>query len=118
MLAVKLKVFPVHNGELLPNVGAPGIPNTVTLNVPAGPGQPATVAVTEYIPVANVDAPGIVGFCTFDVNELGPVQLYVAPAIADAVKLIVLPAHKVAVPPAVGAAGAGLTTTVVVPAGP
>ena len=35
-----------------------------------------------------------------------------------AVKLISLPAHKVAVPPAVGAAGAGLTVTATVPAGP
>ena len=35
-----------------------------------------------------------------------------------AVKLIVPPAHSVAVPPAVGAAGAGFTVTATVPAGP
>ena len=39
-----------------------GIGFTVTLTVPAGPGQPATVAVTEKTPVAKVVAPGIVGF--------------------------------------------------------
>ena len=75
MLAVKLKVCPAHTGELLDKVGAPGTPNTVTLNVPAGPGHPATVAVTEYIPVANVEAPGMLGFCVVEVNPFGPVQL-------------------------------------------
>ena len=62
VLAVKLNVCPAHTGELLVNDGAPGTLNTVTLNVPAGPVHPATVAFTEYIPVANVLAPGIVGF--------------------------------------------------------
>jgi formaldehyde-activating enzyme involved in methanogenesis len=116
--AVKFKVCPVHIGELLPKVGGDGIPNTLTLIVPAGPVQPAAVAVTEYIPVASVEAPGIEGFWTVDVKLFGPVQLYVAPAIVEAVKLIVEPAHKVVVPPAVGAAGEGLMITFTVPAGP
>ena len=53
-----------------------------------------------------------------DVKPLGPVQLYVAPAVKVAVKLIVEPAHRGVLPPVVGAAGIGLTVTLVVPGGP
>ena len=45
---------------------------------------------------------------------LGSVQLYVAPAIVFAVKLIVLPAHNGDLLHAVGAAGIGLIATVMV----
>jgi hypothetical protein len=61
-LAVKLSVCPVQIGELAPRLGGEGMPKTFTLNVPAGPVHPFTVAVTEYIPVARVVAPGMVGF--------------------------------------------------------
>ena len=47
VLAVKLKVEPTHIGELTLAVGAAGILFTVTLTVPTGPVQPATVALTE-----------------------------------------------------------------------
>jgi hypothetical protein len=106
----------VQAGLLTVSVGGDGTPKTFTLNVPGGLVQPLTVAVTEYIPVAIVPAPAIVGFCKDEVNEFGPVQLKVAPPGFVEVKLMVDPAHKVAVPPAVGAAGVVLMTTAKVPA--
>jgi hypothetical protein len=63
-------------------------------------------------------AAAIVGFCAVDVKLLGPVQLYVAPAVNVAVKLSVEPAHKVELLPAVGADGIGLTVALVIPGGP
>ena len=47
---------------------------TVTVVVPAIEEHPFTVAVTEYVPLAAVVALGMVGFCTFEVKPLGPVQ--------------------------------------------
>ena len=47
LLAVKFSVAPVHKGLLLLAVGVAGIGFTVTVVVPAGPAQPATVAETE-----------------------------------------------------------------------
>jgi len=49
--------------ELLVAIGAGGISLMVTLVVPIGPSHPPTVTYTEYIPVANVVAPTMVGFC-------------------------------------------------------
>src|SRR3954467_1209032 len=108
--AVMLKVCPVHNGALEPRAGGAGFPNPLTLNVPGRLVQPATVVVTEYIPVASVEAEVMTGFCNDELNKLGPVQLRV-PVAGFAVRLIVEFAHNVAVPPAVGAAGVALTST-------
>lgn len=47
VLAVSVKVVPAQIGELLVAVGATGMAFTVADTVPAGPGQPLTVAVTE-----------------------------------------------------------------------
>lgn len=74
LVAVKESVAAVHMGELLPAVGATGIPLTVAETVPAEPVQLLTVAVTEYVPVAAVVAEGIMGFWEVDVKLLGPVQ--------------------------------------------
>ena len=60
----------------------------------------------------------IVGFCTFEVKVLGPVQLYVAPAIVLAVKLKVWKAQIAELLAAVGAAGIGLTVALTVASGP
>jgi hypothetical protein len=54
------------------------------------------------------------GFCNDDVNPLGPVQEYVAPAMLLAVRLSVDPEHTGELLPAVGATGIGFTTTAVV----
>ena len=51
-------------------------------------------------------------------KPFGPVQLYVAPAIVDAVKFNVWPAHNGPFEPAVGAAGSGFTSTDKVALGP
>jgi hypothetical protein len=72
---VKLRVLPAQSVELLEAVGVPGIPLIVTLTVPAALAHPFTVWVTEYIPVARVVAPTMVGFCKFEVKVFGPVQL-------------------------------------------
>ena len=60
----------------------------------------------------------MVGFCDVDVNDAGPVQLYVAPAIVLAVKLNVCPAHIGELAAAVGATGGMFTETLTVPADP
>src|SRR4030095_6206569 len=57
-----------------------------------------------------------VGCLNADVNPLGPVHVYVAPATVGVDKLIVPPTQYGPVLLAVGVAGNGLTTTVVVPA--
>ena len=54
--------------------GAAGVGLTTTLVVPAGEVQPATVAVTEYVPAFAAVAPGIVGFCSAETKPFGPVQ--------------------------------------------
>ena len=74
LLAVKFKVVPVHRGPLLPAVGAAGIGFTVTVVVPAGPVQPATVAETEYTPAPARVIPAMDGFCMAEVKPFGPVQ--------------------------------------------
>ena len=87
----------------------------VTLTVPAAlEVQPGTFAITEYVPVAAVVAPEIVGFCNVDVKLLGPVHEYVNPVVV-AVSESVLPEHIGALVPAVGVAGGAFTVTLVVP---
>jgi hypothetical protein len=71
--------------------------------------QPPTVTVTLYVPAIAAVAPGRVGFCKVDVNALGPVHEYVAPATVGVAKLIVVPAQKGPVFDAVGVAGIAFT---------
>ena len=59
---------------MLPTVGATGDGFTVTLVVPAGPVQPPTVTVTEYVPDANTVGLAIVGSSKADENAFGPVH--------------------------------------------
>ena len=93
------------------------MPKTVVLNMPGRPVHPATVTYAEYTPLASVDAPGIVGFCSVELKLFGPFQLKVAPPGLPAVKLSVDPAQSVEVPPAMGAAGVAFTMVFTVPAG-
>jgi hypothetical protein len=83
--------------------------------VPAALVHPLTVIVTEYIPVARVEAPVIEGFCEVDVKLLGPVHAYVPPP-GLAVKFNVDPSQIAELFTAVGAAGVGFTTTAIVEA--
>jgi len=110
------RAVPVHTGELLEGEGVAGIGLTVTIAVPAFPVQPPTVAVTEYVPVAAVVAPGMLGFCVDEVNPFGPVHEYVAPPMFDAERFSVLPAQIGLLLEAAGAAGVAFTVTLTVPA--
>ena len=56
-----------------------------------------------------------VGFCTEEEKADGPVQLYVAPATAEVVRLILLPVHIGELLETVGVAGVAFTTTATVP---
>ena len=47
---------------------------TTALVIAAGEAQPATVAITLYVPEAASVADGMDGFCWLEVNEFGPVQ--------------------------------------------
>ena len=61
-------------------------------------------------------AEGRVGFCTADVKEAGPVQLYVAPVIAGVDKDMADPAQTGELAVTAGAAGVEFTVTATVPA--
>ena len=74
VVAVSEIVPPSQYGPPLFAVGVLGIGLTVTVVVPAFDVHPFTVAVTEYVPLAAVVAPEMVGFCTFEVKPLGPVH--------------------------------------------
>ena len=113
---VRASVPPAQIGPLFAAVGVAGIALTVAVVVPARDVQPATVTVTEYVPVASVVAAGMDGFCNVEVKALGPVQEYVAPATRGVVRLSVPPAQIGPLLAAVGAAGAALTVATVVPA--
>jgi len=113
---VRLSVPPAQIGPLFAAVGVAGIALTVAVVVPARDVQPATVTVTEYVPVAAVVAPTIEGFWREEVKAFGPVQEYVAPATRGVVRLSVPPAQIGPLFPAVGVAGTALTVAVVVPA--
>ena len=54
--------------------GVDGIAFTVTEVEPAAEVQPLTVTVTEYVPLSEVAAPDLVGFCSADVKPFGPVH--------------------------------------------
>ena len=73
-LAVRFKGEPAQTALLLPAVGATGIGLMITVVVPAAPVHPETVAVTEYVPAANIAALAIVGFCKAEVKLFGPVH--------------------------------------------
>ena len=72
--AVKLKSIPTQIGLLFPATGATGVWFIVTLVVAAVLVQPLVVAVTEYVPEANVETLTIVGFCEVEVNPFGPLH--------------------------------------------
>jgi hypothetical protein len=97
-------------------VGVAGIVLTVTLVLPAAEVQPLTVTVTEYVPPNAVVALERVGFCADEVKPAGPVHEYVAPETVGVESEIVPPTQYGPVFDAVGVAGVGLTTTLVVPA--
>src|SRR5439155_18332047 len=109
-------VAPSQYGPPLVAVGVAGIGLTTTLVVPAAEVQPFTVTVTEYVPASARVALGRVGFCSEEVKPFGPVHAYVAPATAGVESEIVLPSQYGPPLLAVGVAGMGLTTTLVVPA--
>jgi hypothetical protein len=115
-VVVRFNVDPEHTGLLLDGAGAAGTGFTVTVTVPTTLVHPLAVAVTEYVPLAAVVTLVMDGFCDVEVNELGPVQLYVAPATLLAVRFNVDPAHTGLLLPAVGAVGTGFTVTDTVPA--
>jgi hypothetical protein len=75
LTAVRFSVRPTHAGVFAPNAGAEGTARTVTLKVPGRLVHPPLLAVTEYMPVARLEAPVMAGFCEDDVKPLGPVQL-------------------------------------------
>jgi hypothetical protein len=73
--AVKPRFCPAHIGALLLGTGADGVELTTTEIVPIGLEHPAAVINNVYVPVASVETPVMVGFCTDDVKPFGPVQL-------------------------------------------
>ena len=89
---------------------------TTTLVVPAAEVHPLTVIVTEYVPASASVAPERVGFCSEEVNPFGPVHEYVAPPTSGVESWMVAPSQYGPPLDAVGVAGIGLTTTLVVPA--
>jgi hypothetical protein len=97
-------------------VGVAGVAFTTTFVVPAADGHPLTVTVTEYVPACAVVVLDRVGFCSADVKPFGPVQAYVAPLTVAVESAIVAPSQYGPPLEAVGVAGIGLTTTLVVPA--
>ena len=72
--AKRFNVDPAHTGPLLVAVGAEGIAFTVAATVPAVLVHPETVTVTEYVPVAAVVAPEMLGSSNEDENPFGPVH--------------------------------------------
>lgn len=74
--------------------GAEGCAVIATLQFCAGAAQPFRVAIREYLPAAARLTLGITGFCCVEVKLLGPVHLYVAPAIVVAVKIILSPSQS------------------------
>src|SRR5438067_13139380 len=87
-----------------------------TFVLPAAEVPPLTVIVTEYVPASAVVALERVGFCSAEVKPFGPVHAYVAPATVGVEREIKAPSQYGPLFEAVGVAGVGFTTTVVVPA--
>jgi hypothetical protein len=100
---------------LLPAVGGLGVEFTITFTVPAGLLQPDTVITREYTPAARVLAPITAGFCTLDVKLFGPLQEYAAAPFGRPVRLMFWPEQMGELLVGVGAAGIGLTVTLIVP---
>ena len=73
-VAVRFKVEPAHCGVLLPAVGV-GNALMVAFVVVVAEQPLASVTITVYIPEAAVVTLVIDGFCAFEVNPFGPVQL-------------------------------------------
>ena len=109
-------VAPSQNGPPLVAVGVAGVALTTTFVVPAAEVQPFTVIVTEYVPESAAVALARVGFCCEEVKPFGPLHAYVAPATVGVESEAVAPSQYGPLFEAVGVAGAGLTTTFVVPA--
>src|SRR3954453_8294556 len=109
-------VAPSQYGPPFNAVGVAGTALTTTFVVPAAEVQPDTVIVTEYVPASAAVALERVGFCSAEAKPFGPVHAYVAPATAGVESAIIPPAQYGPVLDAVGVAGIGLTTTLVVPA--
>src|SRR5204863_284846 len=109
-------VAPSQYGPPLVGAGVAGVALTTTFVVPAAEVHPLTVTVTEYVPASAVVAFARVGFCSEEVKPFGPVQEYVALATVGVESEIVAPSQYGPVLLAVGVAGIGLTTTLVVPA--
>src|SRR6218665_139653 len=108
-------VLPVHTGELLDAVGVAGVEFTTTAVVPTALVQPLVVTVTLYVPAIAVVALVMLGFCTDDVNEFGPVHAYVAPDTAAVDRLMVFPVQTGVLLDAVGVVGVEFPPTAVVP---
>src|SRR3954447_25831943 len=109
-------VAPSQYGPPFDADGVAGTGLTMTVVVPAAEGQPLAVIVTEDVPASAVVALERVGFCRDDAKSFGPVQAYVAPETNGVDSAIVAPSQYGPPFDAVGVAGIGLTTTVVVPA--
>jgi hypothetical protein len=109
-------VAPSQYGPPFDAVGVAGAGLTTTVVVPAAEVQPLTVTVTEYVPASATVALERVGFWSAEVKPFGPVHAYVAPATVGVLSEIVEPAQYGPPFDAAGVAGAGLTTTLVVPA--
>ena len=69
------KVDPAQIGLLLVGAGVAGAGLTIAFTVPAALGQPLTVMVSEYVPVAAVVAATTDVFCVEAEKPFGPVQL-------------------------------------------
>jgi hypothetical protein len=91
-------------------------PLTTAAVAAAGPVQPFTVAVTEYVPDAAGATFAIEGFWRLDAKPLGPVHAYVAPAIDAAVRCNAPPAQSGPSLPAAGAAGIAFMVALVLAA--
>jgi hypothetical protein len=68
------------------------------------------------VPDIAVVALAMVGFCSVEVNEFGPVHAYAAPVTVGVLSEIVPPVQYGPLFDAVGVVGTALTTTLVVPA--
>jgi hypothetical protein len=109
-------VAPSQYGPPFVAVGVAGVAFTTTFVVPAAEVQLFTVMVTEYVPASAVVAFECVGFWSEDVKPFGPIHEYVAPLTSGVFSWIVAPSQYGPPFVAVGVAGVGLTTTLVVPA--
>ena len=111
-LDVRLSVWPVHRGLLLPATGVAGSGVTVTFILTVPEVQPEATVYREYVPAAAVVAAGIEGFCKADVKPLGPLQLL--PLAAVDVRLRACPAHMGLLLADTGFTGSVFTTTLMV----